>query len=99
MDTQTAPTAGAQWADLPDVLTEPEVAGVLRWSEQHLRARRAKLLADPSSDAAPPFVKLGRRTLRYNKADVIAWLDRQRDLTLGTSTGDGDGEGSTDGAE
>lgn len=93
-ETET-PTGGARWEDLPDVMTEPQVAAVLQWSEQHLRARRAQLLKDPDSDAAPPFVKLGRRTLRYRKAAVRAWLERQEKQTMGTD----DGEGSDDGRE
>ena len=78
-----AEAPATQWSDLPDVMTGPQVARMLKWSEQHLRAMRSKLVADPKGEASPPFMKLGRRTLRYQKRDVMDWLDRQRDRTIG----------------
>lgn len=87
---------GSRWDELPDLLTEDEVAQLLRLKPSGMRWRRAQLRARPESDLAPNFVRLGR-TIRYRKADVIAWIERHKTTeSLGDSLerrcGDGDGD-------
>lgn len=66
---------GAGWDDLPDLMTEDEVAQILRLKPAGMRWRRAQLRERPTSDLAPNFVRLGR-VIRYRKADVVAWVER-----------------------
>jgi len=68
---------GSGWDQLPDLLTEAEVAQLLRIQPSGMRWRRAQQRARPDSDLAPRFVRLGR-TIRYRKTDVVAWVDRHR---------------------
>jgi hypothetical protein len=51
-------------------VTPAEVAARFRWTEREVRNRRAR-------GQGPPFVRLGRRTVRYRLADLLAWEQAQ----------------------
>jgi excisionase family DNA binding protein len=53
------------------LLTERQAADFLRCSPRTLQAWRVR-------GGAVPFVKLGRRCVRYRKADLERWVDEQR---------------------
>jgi len=64
---------------MPDrLLTEPEAARRLGWSAVNLRARRRKRDADPKSDAAPVYVRIGSAggSVRYPSREIARWLKR-----------------------
>lgn len=53
---------------MDDFLTEQEVADSLRISRQTLQKWRA-------DSCGPNYVLLGRRTVRYRKADIMKWVE------------------------
>ena len=60
--------------DLPEVATIEDIAKLLRL---HVNTVRADLHRRPES--LPPRLRLpGRRTVRFLKADVLAWLHTNR---------------------
>lgn len=60
--------------DLPEVATIDDIAKLLRL---HVNTVRADLHRRPES--LPPRLLLpGRRTVRFLKADVLAWLNKNR---------------------
>ena len=65
------PADRATAAPAPELLTPPEVG---RW----LRLRPRQLVR-----YGVPHLRLGRRTVRYLRADVEAWLAQQRRLDGG----------------
>jgi excisionase family DNA binding protein len=64
-------------AQLPELLTPTEAAGLLRTTVDTLAVWRS------TGRHAIPFVKLGR-AVRYRRADLLAWLDARS----ATSTGE-----------
>jgi excisionase family DNA binding protein len=55
-----------------ELLTEKELAGLLKVSARTLRAWR-------DAGEGPPALKIGRRAIRYRRSDVEEWLRQQRD--------------------
>lgn len=53
------------------LLTEGETAELLGMTVSFLQARRIR-------GGGPPFVRVGSRTVRYNVADLEAWVEKQR---------------------
>lgn len=54
-----------------ELLTEKEVARLIRMSV-------FKLQRDRSRGAGIPYLVLGKRSIRYLKTEVIAWIDTSR---------------------
>lgn len=42
--------------------------------EEHLRVARATLTYWRATDQGPPWIRLGKGTIRYPAADLSAWL-------------------------
>ena len=63
-----------RWDDFPDVMTEAEVARILRVHPKTLRNRRTAETAGQGVGLAPPFVRVGR-SVRYQKKAVRDYLD------------------------
>jgi predicted DNA-binding transcriptional regulator AlpA len=61
-----------------NILTELEAAEYARVSVSFLRASR---LTPPRTDG-PPYVRLGRRAVRYLVADLDAWIDARRQIKI-----------------
>jgi predicted DNA-binding transcriptional regulator AlpA len=58
--------------DPDQMLTAHEVASILRLSVPTLSEWR-------SSGIGPTFKRLGHRTIRYRREDVLAWIDSHQD--------------------
>lgn len=89
---------GLRWADLPDLLTEGELAQIMRLHPSTLRGRRFALSRDPSRvSLCPPFVRIGRR-VRWQKDTVRRWLDDHETTdNLGQHVRRRDGESTDEG--
>jgi hypothetical protein len=53
-----------------DVLTEREAAQLICFSYRTLQAWRQRC-------QGPPFIKVSRRSIRYSRTALIAWMDAQ----------------------
>ena len=61
--------------DQGELLTEVEVAGILKMKQQTLRNWRGQRVG-------PRFIKLRDRSVRYRRGDVEAWIDAQANRPL-----------------
>ncbi len=64
----TSPLASAPTTAGADLLTPIEASVLLCLSVPHLALLRCKRLG-------PRYLKLGHRTIRYHRSDLIDWLD------------------------
>jgi excisionase family DNA binding protein len=53
-----------------ELLTSEQVAGMLAMSPMTVRRLRM-------SGEGPPFIRVGKRAIRYRRGDVEAWLRRR----------------------
>lgn len=67
---QSHDTEGGTVDPVNELLTEQELADRWRTSIPTLRRMR--------STNGLPFVRIGRRLIRFDQADVAAWLERQK---------------------
>jgi predicted DNA-binding transcriptional regulator AlpA len=51
-----------------DLLTQMETAELIKYSPRSLEGLRRK-------GEGPPYVKLSARSIRYRRADVLAWIE------------------------
>ena len=56
------------WEEMPDVMTVPEVACMLRVSTDHLY--------DLAAQAKIPYLRVGR-VLRFSKPQLLQWMQRE----------------------
>ena len=62
---------------MSELLREPEAAVRLQVSRSFLRQSRSKT----ARTEGPPYIKLGGTAVRYDTADLDAWIDRHRVTT------------------
>jgi excisionase family DNA binding protein len=55
--------------DLPEILIKPEIESLLRVSK-----RQVELLV---ATRGLPFFRVGKRAVRFNKAEVLDWIAKQ----------------------
>lgn len=65
----------AAGARMDALLTEAEAAALLRVKPETLRSWRTRKRA---ANKAPPHVRINKRTVRYRRADVEAWVLQRR---------------------
>ncbi len=62
----------------PIYVKDKEAAQILGVGTQHLRNMRSPGKKNPRKITGPPFVKLGKFSIRYKIDDLIKWADRNR---------------------
>jgi hypothetical protein len=62
--------------DNTEIMSEQEAAAYLRVTTSGLRKWRVRRIG-------PPFVRFGRRLIRYRKADIINWIEQNAARELG----------------
>lgn len=69
-------------SDCCDLLTEAEVAGILRLTPGTLRQYRT---AKRCKGKAPAYIQQGRGRVLYRREDINAWIQQHRTIPQGDS--------------